>query len=256
MTSPAHSNDIAALDILYQDDSIVAINKPAGLLVHRSPIDRHETRFALQLLRDQLGRRVYPIHRLDKPTSGLLLFALDPVTARLLADQFAARGVEKSYLAIVRGWCPEQGRIDHPLGEQHDPADPATGKQGAPRVQTAVTDYRQLATVELDVTVDRYPSARYSLVLLHPLTGRRHQLRRHMKHISHPIIGDANHGKGVHNRFFQQALECHRLLLASVAMRVRHPHSGQQLDLRAPPGIEFEALAQQFGWETALLPYR
>ena len=232
----------------------MAINKPAGLLVHRSPIDRHETRFALQLLRDQLGRRVYPVHRLDKPTSGLMLFALNPTAARLLGEQFATHRVEKSYIAIVRGWCPAQGRIDHPLREQQDAADPAGSRRTA-RVQVALTDYHRLAKVELDVAVDRYPGTRYSLVLLHPRTGRRHQLRRHMKHISHPIIGDANHGKGIHNRFFRDTLGCNRLLLASVAATIRHPLSGQQLRLTAPPGAEFETLATRFGWEAELLPY-
>lgn len=205
-------------------------------------------------MRDQLGRRVYPVHRLDKPTSGLLLFALDATTARLLATQFADRSVEKSYLAIVRGWCPDQGRIDHPLREQPDPAD-SGARQVVAKVHAAVTDYQRLAHVELDIAVDRYPRTRYSLVLLHPLTGRRHQLRRHMKHISHPIIGDANHGKGVHNRFFQQSLGCHRLLLAGVATSFRHPHSGQHLHLKAPPGPEFKSLAARFGWEAALEPF-
>lgn len=230
----------------------MAINKPAGLLVHRSAIDRHETRFALQLLRDQLGRRVYPVHRLDKPTSGLMLFALNPDAARQLAGQFADHSVDKSYIAIVRGWCPDQGRIDHPLREQHDAADPA-GTHKTARVQVAATDYHRVATVELDVAVDRYPRTRYSMVLLHPRTGRRHQLRRHMKHISHPIIGDANHGKGVHNRFFRETLGCDRLLLASVAATIRHPLSGQQLRLTASPGVEFETLARRFGWEDALM---
>ncbi|MFO7550057.1 MAG: pseudouridine synthase [Haliea sp.] len=232
----------------------MAINKPPGLLVHRSAIDRHETRFALQLLRDQLGRRVYPVHRLDKPTSGLMLFALDSGTARLLSSQFADRSIEKSYLAIVRGWSPEQGRINHPLREHPDAVETATGRD-TPKVYAAVTEYQRLATVELDIAVDRYPRTRYSLVLLHPLTGRRHQLRRHMKHISHPIIGDANHGKGVHNRFFQQALGCQRLLLASVAIKFQHPRSGEQLHLRAAPGAEFEHVAARFGWQSELRLY-
>lgn len=122
-------------------------------------------------------------------------------------------------------------------------------------MQTATTDFRRLATVELDVAVDRYPRTRYSLVLLQPLTGRRHQLRRHMKHLSHPIIGDANHGKGVHNRFFQQAMGCHRLLLASVAATIVHPHSGEPLTLRAAPGMDFESLAAEFDWTVQLRPY-
>ncbi len=171
-----------------------------------------------------------------------------------MAEEFAARRVEKSYLAVVRGWCPDQGRVDHPLQEQPDPAD-RYGSHAPGGEQTAITDYQRLAKVELDVAVDRYPQSRYSLVLLRPLTGRRHQLRRHMKHISHPIIGDANHGKGVHNRFFQQELGCKRLLLASVAVTLQHPHSGRRLHLRAPPGCEFEELAERFGWGAELLAY-
>ena len=187
----------APLELVYQDEHLVAINKPAGLLVHRSHLDRHETRFALQMLRDQIGRRVYPVHRLDKPTSGILLFALSPDTARQLSLLFEQRQVHKHYLAVVRGHCPEQGEIDYPLKEQRDRIADARVRDDKP-AQEAMTRFRRLATVELPVAVDRYPQTRYSLVQLSPRTGRRHQLRRHMKHIGHPIIGDAKHGKGVH----------------------------------------------------------
>jgi len=227
------------------------VNKPAGLLVHRSPIDRHETRFALQLLRDQLGHRVYPVHRLDKPTSGILLFGQTPEAAAALADQFARRMAGKTYIAIVRGWCPEQGAIDHPLTEDRDAA-MGSGNPMLPRTQDAVTLFQRLATANLPVAVDRYPSTRYSLVLLHPITGRRHQLRRHLKHISHPIVGDANHGKGVHNRFFQRHFNCHRLLLACIRLNLQHPTLGSALQLRARPGREFEAVAAALGWQSAL----
>ena len=108
------------LPVIYRDEDLVAINKPSGLLVHRSPIDRHETRFALQMVRDQLGQRVYPVHRLDKPTSGVLLFALSPEMARGLSEQFSAHIVQKRYMAVVRGWCPEQGLVDHPLKDKPD----------------------------------------------------------------------------------------------------------------------------------------
>jgi len=107
-------------ELLYRDDCLVAINKPSGLLVHRSPIDRHETRFALQMVRDQIGQHVYPVHRLDKPTSGVLVFALSSELARQISTQFAAGSVSKHYLAVVRGHCPPQGSIDHPLQEKLD----------------------------------------------------------------------------------------------------------------------------------------
>lgn len=237
------------LDILYRDDHLIAIDKPAGLLVHRSEVDRHETRFAIQLLRDQIGRRVQPVHRLDRGTSGVLLFAFESDVTRSLSAQFEAGTVEKTYLAVVRGWPPESGRVDHPLSRMHD-------EPGAPAVkaeaQDALTDYRRLATVELPFAVDRYPAARYALMALAPSTGRRHQLRRHMKHIAHPIIGDATHGKGVHNRFFHQEFGCGRMLLACVALGFSHPISHAPIMIRSGPGGEFAALAERFGWEAAV----
>lgn len=225
----------------------MVIDKPAGLLVHRTAIDRHETRFALQLLRDQLGQRVYPVHRLDKPTSGLLLFALDPAAARHLSGQFERQQVAKEYLAVVRGYCPEGGRIDHPLRDDPDDRDAAPKEVERP-ARAATTVYERLDTVELPHAVDRYPSSRYSLVRLWPLTGRKHQLRRHMKHISHPIIGDAKHGKGVHNRFFAKHYGCARLLLACTGLAFTHPDSGERMHCSAPAAAEFQSLAAAFGW--------
>ena len=241
MTSPD-----APLEIVYQDDDLVAINKPAGMLVHRTAIDRHETRFVLQSLRDQLGQRVYPIHRLDKPTSGLLLFGMSSEAASTVAQQFERRSVDKQYLAVVRGFCPEQGTVNHAL---RDKPDSAERRRDEPRpAREAQTDFRRLATVELPYAVDRYPTSRYSLVLLKPLTGRRHQLRRHMKHLGHPIIGDAKHGKGVHNRFFKLRFGCSRLLLACTALAFDHPVTGERMTLNATPGDEFDMLARTFGW--------
>ena len=236
------------LTLLHRDEALIAIDKPAGLLVHRSDIDRHETRFAVQLLRDQIGRRVQPVHRLDKGTSGVLLFAFDAPTARRLGKQFERNEVHKTYLAVVRGWPPESGTITHPLSRLHDDYGRMLRTVEA---QPARTDYRRLASVELAEAVDRYPTARYALVALQPLTGRRHQLRRHMKHIAHPIVGDATHGKGRHNRFFQQQFGCQRLLLACVEMRLRHPLSGADLIIRAPLGDQFAELVGRFGWSDA-----
>lgn len=218
------------LDILYHDAHFVAVHKPPGLLVHRSPIDPKETRFALQMVRNGIGRRVFPVHRLDKPTSGVLLFALDADTARATAELFRAGEVQKTYLAVVRGYIDETGTIDYPLKEVKDRhiqgqiADPA---------YPAVTDFKRLAAAELPHAVDRYPTARYSLVELHPRTGRRHQLRRHMRHLRHPIIGDTKYGVGAHNRFFRDHFGCHRLLLAATELRFQHPETGGDVEIRA-----------------------
>lgn len=239
-----------ALPILFENDRMIAINKPSGLLVHRSNIDRHETRFAVQMLRDQIGRRVYPVHRLDKGTSGVLLFGLDATVTRLLGRQFTDNRVQKTYLAVVRGWPAAAGVIDHALTHESDPFDAVNQEQRANPPQAASTEYRSLAQIELAVTVDRYPSARYALVELKPLTGRRHQLRRHMKHIDHPIIGDSTHGKGRHNRYFQQAFDCHRMLLTCVQLRLLDPATERALTITAPLGDQFAALLERFNWST------
>ena len=238
------------LDILYRDDRLVAINKPSGLLVHRSNIDRHETRFAVQLLRDQIGQHVHPLHRIDKGTSGVLLFALDAESAREVGIQFQHDEVKKRYLAIVRGWPPAAGVIDHALSRRFDDYGRKLGPDGKSEALPAVTEYRRLATVELPDAVDRYPTSRYALVVLQPRTGRQHQLRRHMKHIAHPIIGDATWGKGIHNRFFQQRFDCERLLLTCTGIELRHPLDGRALSIAAAPEESFACVLGALGWET------
>lgn len=238
---------VSPLDIVYRDDSLVVINKPPGLLVHRSPIDRHETRFAVQLLRQQIGQRVWPAHRLDKPTSGLLVFALSAEAAHSLAAQFAGRTVDKRYLALLRGYCPQQLAIDHPVKIPVDDCDP--GRRLKAQHLSAQTSLQRLARVELPAHVDRYATSRYSLVELQPSTGRRHQLRRHMKHISHPILGDANYGKSRHNRFLAGQLGCHRLMLACIGLTLTHPASGKPLALQASPGGDFLRLIRLLDWQ-------
>ena len=238
------------LEVIYQDSTLVAINKPSGLLVHRSFIDRHETRFALQMVRDQIGQYVYPVHRLDKPTSGVLLFALNSDTARALSEQFNSQQVDKRYLAVTRGYPPESGTIDHPLKEKLDKIADRQSKKDKP-AQEAVSHYQRLATIELPYLVDRYPQSRYSLVAVKPETGRKHQIRRHLKHIGHPIIGDAKHGKGVHNRFFQDQFHCHRLLLACTSMQLIHPDTQTPLRLIAGLDETFKSLLNEFTWSGA-----
>jgi len=228
------------LDILYQDDYLVAIQKPAGLLVHKSPIDKHETRYAMKILRNQIGQWVYPVHRLDKPTSGLLLFALSKEAAAIMSAQFEQHSIEKTYLAVVRGFTPEQGLIDYPLKEiagfkdQQYLADEKDAKN-------AETSYRQIHTYELPFSDGRFPTSRYSLIELNPKTGRKHQLRRHLKHISHPIVGDVKYGKGEHNRLFREHLDCPRLMLASTELRFKHPTSQQMMTITCPEEELFAA---------------
>lgn len=236
------------LDIIYQDEHYVAINKPAGMLVHRSGIDRHETVFAMQLLRDQIGQKVFPLHRLDKPTSGVLLFALSSEAAKSMAPAFEQHSIQKHYLAVVRGYAPEQGHIDHSLKEIDDKYDDAR-KQKNKDAQAAITDYRRLNTIELPVCIDKYPQSRYSLVELTPQTGRRHQIRRHLKHISHPIIGDVNYGKGTHNRYYADKLGCKRLLLHASSVTFTHPYSQQPIRIQAGLDTQMQALFERFNWQ-------
>ncbi len=233
----------------------MAIDKPSGLLVHRSRIDRGESRFALQMLRDQIGRRVYPVHRLDKAASGVLLFALTPAAARDLGALFTTTKLSKTYLAVVRGYTDSEGVIDYPLKERLDKmTDADADRSKAP--QPAVTGYRRLATVELPLRVDRYPSSRYSLIEVKPTTGRRHQIRRHLKHISPPIIGDTTHGKGNHNRLFRERFGCDRLLLAATEVRFLHPYTERVLTLTAAPQDTMAWVIRQLGWAEHLLHYR
>jgi tRNA pseudouridine65 synthase len=222
---------------IYRDPWLLAVHKPAGLLVHRSPIDKHETEFALQYARAlNGGEHVYPVHRLDRPTSGVLLFARNPDTARTVGQAMMAGEVSKTYLAVVRGWTPESGTIDHPLKDE--PEDRRLRGTEQP-VREALTHYRRLATTEIPVEIEGYPTSRYSLVELYPKTGRKHQLRRHMKHINHPIIGDANHGRGRHNRYFAERFGQGRLMLAATELALTHPVTGEELILKAPPERSF-----------------
>ncbi|RLL52255.1 tRNA pseudouridine(65) synthase TruC [Mariprofundus sp. EBB-1] len=234
------------LDILYQDDWLIAINKPSGLLVHRSMIDRYETRFAVQMLRDQIGQHVFPVHRLDKPTSGVLLFALNSETARKMGELFSAGVVCKEYLAVVRGYTEEQGIIDYPLKEELDKKSDRKARQDK-EAQEAVTAYRRLATVELPYAVGRYQTARYSLVHLMPKTGRKHQLRRHLKHVFHPIVGDTTHGDGKQNQFFRDQFNTHRLLLHANRLRFVHPETACAVDIHAPLQGDFADVMSAIG---------
>jgi tRNA pseudouridine65 synthase len=237
------------LPILFQDSDFVAVSKPAGLLVHRSRIAQDAEEFAMQIVRDQIGQHVFPVHRLDRPTSGALIFAKSAEMARAMGEEFSARRVSKKYLAIVRGIPADETTVDYPLREELDPATDSEASHFK-NAQEAVTKVRRLASVELPFSVDRYPTARYSLVEARPVTGRKHQIRRHLRHLGHPIVGDVTHGVGKHNRFFEKNYEIRRLLLACVEIAFAHPRTGETVRVEAPLSPDFARLARELGWSS------
>ncbi|MBU2277520.1 MAG: tRNA pseudouridine(65) synthase TruC [Gammaproteobacteria bacterium] len=240
-------SEVPLLSILYLDDFLAVVDKPAGMLVHRSFLDKHETLFVMQTLRNQLGRHVFPVHRLDRPTSGVLVFALSSDIARLLTEQHQEESWQKFYLAIVRGYVKAPLLLDYPLFEQLDKiADKQANQHKA--AQDARTAIWPIAQVELPVPVGRYPAARYSLVALQPLTGRKHQLRRHLAHLRHPIVGDTSHGDGKHNQLFAKHLSAQRLMLVAKRLQLKHPVTGELLLFDA--GLqELKPLFTEFGWQ-------
>lgn len=227
---------LAPLRLLHADDDLVAIDKPPGLLVHRSTLDVHEDRNALDLLREQLGLPLWTVHRLDKATSGVLLFARHVDAARALGAAFESGQVHKRYLALVRGWPATAGEIDQPLAR--DPELPSTGQ---PRLK-ALTRYRRLACHEWPFPDGRHDTSRYALVEIEPTTGRRHQIRRHFKHIAHPLVGDSTHGKGAHNRAVAHWLGLARLWLHAQRLALPAFDGRSELVIEAVPGPEWAPL--------------
>jgi tRNA pseudouridine65 synthase len=220
------------LSIIYHDTALVVINKPSGLLVHRSMIDRHETAFAMQMVRDQIGQHVFPIHRLDKPTSGILVFALSSAVAQQVNQQLTAQHWHKEYTAIVRGWAQPQ-LIDYALKEKLDKIADKQAQVDKP-AQEAVTRLLSAQHFLVPEPVGRYQQARLSQVQLAPITGRKHQLRRHLAHVNHPIVGDTTHGDGKQNAFMRQHFGLQRLALHHHRLRMQHPLTGGELCLEAP----------------------
>ncbi|MFB0709890.1 tRNA pseudouridine(65) synthase TruC [Buttiauxella noackiae] len=239
------------LEIIYQDEWLVAVNKPSGWLVHRSWLDRHETVFVMQTVRDQIGKHVFTVHRLDRPTSGVLLMALSSEVAHLLSQQFENHQIQKRYHAVTRGWLEDDAVLDYPLVEELDKIADKKATQDK-EAQPAVTHYRGLATVEMPVPVGRYPTARYSLVELEPKTGRKHQLRRHMSHLRHPMIGDSKHGDLRQNRAAAEHFGCQRLMLHASQLSLNHPVTGEPLCLRASLDDTWMQMMSQFGWSGLL----
>lgn len=236
------------LEIIFQDDYIIAINKPSGLLVHKSMLDPQEVYFAVDILQNQLGKKVYPVHRIDRATSGVLLFALNSECARILSEQFINSIIKKTYLTIVRGYMPNNGIIDYPLSQKFDKiADKDSSQQKSS--QEAITYFETLATIEIPYAVGRYDKSRYSLVKAMPQTGRKHQIRRHMKHLSHHLIGDTKYGRGEHNKLFREVFDCNRMLLHALKLEIIHPITNQEMTFQASLDELFVSIIVKLGWE-------
>lgn len=224
----------AKTEILYQDEYCIAVNKPHGLLVHRTSLSSDKD-FLLQRVRDQSGRKVYPVHRLDRPTSGIVLFAFSKEIVAEFFKLFRMREAKKTYLALVRGWTDDSGVIDSPL------------RTASGREQDALTLYKTLDRTEVDIPVGPYERSRYSLVEIDLKTGRTHQIRRHFAHLRHPLVGDTNHGDGRHNQMFREKFNSHRLMLAAVKLELLHPFKQEELAINAPLESGFRSVLNKLG---------
>lgn len=225
-----------ALPVLHCDDALAVVDKPAGLMVHDSALARGESDFAADRLREQFARPVFLVHRLDRATSGCLLLAFDREAASALGRTLMSQAFEKTYWAICRGWPEAEFVVDHPLD----------GGPGKPEKKPAVTAFRTLATCELDQPSAGFPTSRYAWVEATPRTGRFRQIRRHLKHVSHHLIGDTSHGDGRHNRAFRMR-GIHRMLLHARSLAFPHPATGAMLRVQAPVDAEFAQALALFG---------
>lgn len=240
MTTP----DPLALPVVHQDEALAVVDKPAGLMVHDSALARGESDFVVDRLRAQFGRQVFLVHRLDRATSGCLLLAFDRETAGALGRQLMAGTVDKRYWAVCRGWPAEDAfTIDHPLD----------GGPGKPQKKPAVTHFRVLGRAECDWTTGEFPSSRYALLEARPETGRFRQIRRHLKHASHHLIGDTSHGDGRHNRAFRM-IGVHRMLLHARALGFEHPATGNAVWVEAAPDAGFGKVLDLFPLSPTALP--
>lgn len=233
---------LTPLDIVHEDAELLAVNKPAGLLVHRSKIAIDEDDFLLERLQKQAGMTLYLAHRLDRATSGVLLLAKSREIAGELGRAFMAREVNKRYLVVVRGWPAPDGVIDYEL--------PGLRDRG-PR-KAAVTRWRTLATTTVPIALGKYPEQRYALVEASPETGRYRQIRKHFHHVSHHVIGDTSHGRGDHNRLWRMHFAMHRMLLHAHRLEFRHPGNGAPLVLTAGLDATWNAVLDRFNWQQAI----
>ena len=224
------------LEIIYLDSYLVAINKPHGLLVHRTKIANQEDEFALQMLRDQLQRHVFPVHRIDRKTGGVLLFSLDDELHKTMQVAFANKAIQKKYLAIVRGFTDDQGTIDYPLMKENG------------NMQEAITHYTTLDRVELEIPLGDFATSRYSLLEVVPETGRYHQIRRHLDHIYHPIIADRPHGCNKQNKLFKEHFQLMTMMLHAKELKFMHPVTEEKITIVAEIQSEFQRMFREMNF--------
>lgn len=235
------TGDPVELPVLFLDDYYVVVHKPEGLLVHRSPLARDAETAALQIVRDQLGKHLYPVHRLDRPTSGLLLFALTPPAATAMMQKLDRHEMTKRYSCLVRGWVEAPHTETSPLDKnQVYPKNQAAA--AIPKLQDAITEFFPERWYELPYPVKPHETSRYTLMQAEPKTGRTHQIRRHLARISHPIIGDTRYGDGTHNQLFRDHLDCNRLLLAARHLKFEHPFTREIMEIHCPLAASFTNL--------------
>lgn len=225
-----------SLPVLYEDDDFIALIKPHNLLVHRTALST-DSISAVQIVREMTGRNVNPVHRIDRATNGILLFAKTREATKFASDQFMSHEVDKSYLAIIRGWPKEEkGLINSPV----------TTERG--ENQSAETLYQVLNKIELPIPSARFNTSRYSLIQAIPKTGRMHQIRRHMKRLCGPVIGDTQHGDGKHNRIFREKFNSHVLLLFAETLTFKNMNN-KTIHLKAPLPDSFKNIFTHFNWK-------
>lgn len=226
------------MNILYQDTEIVAVDKPTGMLVHRTSIASDVTEnFAVQELRDQLGQKVNPVHRIDRPTSGVLLFGLNSEITALLKKRFDEHLIRKTYIAIVRGFCEKSAVIEHPLKKENG------------SIQDAVTRYETLGHAELPYSTSKFPTSRYSIVKVFPETGRMHQIRRHFAKERNYLLGDTTHGDLKQNKAFSDYTSSEGLMLHALSLEFKHPRNNEQIFIKADLPERFQTCLKHFDLE-------
>ncbi|WP_143961048.1 pseudouridine synthase [Litoribacter populi] len=225
------------LNILFEDEHYIIIDKPSGMLVHRTKLAKHDVaEFAMQLLRDQIGQWVYPLHRIDRPTSGVLIFAKSSEAASAFETQFSEKKIEKYYLALVRGFfSDDKVYLDYPLK-----------KEESEEMQEAQTSFWKIAQFEVPLpSSPKHPTSRYSLVKAFPHTGRTHQIRRHLGHLRNYIVGDTSHGDNKQNKFFRSQFDLHKLLLHALQVEFIHPFTKEKIKVEAPLPSYFQEILKK-----------
>jgi tRNA pseudouridine65 synthase len=228
------------LEIMYQDEYCICVNKPNNVVVHHSFLSRNiaEEQSLLQLLETQLGKKYYPVHRLDRKTSGSILLTTKTEYVSKFQELFTLQQIQKTYYAVVRGHAPDSKIIDTPV----------KGKDGK-SYKEALTHLKTLETITLDIPVKPYDSSRYSLVALEPKTGRMHQLRAHTLKVSHPIIGDAKYGDKNHDLMFETNFGWKNLFLHAGGLTFKHPFTQEALNLKSEFPEDWNSLFKEFQWK-------